>query len=247
MLEWIPVFRIEGSYSSQYSGYRRIEGGNLLLPIEDSITGKMTEWVLARRYSTTYGIYRFVGSLKDNELSQFELQATEDSPILNSEISLNDASRRFQKICKDHHRKAIEGIVLDHHFNIKPESVNYVHVPYWLVRYSHQKGTFRVAISGATGEVLFGELPVTKRYRFKKWLIVFAVMILNAVMVQFAPYVATFLGGEGGAEGATSLLLIAFLILIALTFLMKETFLYEIEIDKDGNETRDLLGDERVE
>ena len=72
-------------------------------------------------------------------------------------------------------------------------------------------------------------------------------MILNAIIIQFAPYVATYLGEDSGAEGATSLILIAMLISIALPFLMREAFLYEIEVDKDGNETREWLGDERVE
>ena len=247
MLEWIPIFRVEGSYASQYSGYQIIKGGSLLLPIDDSTTGKMTEWVLARRHAATYGIDKFIRSLKDSELSQFKLEVTEDSPVLNSEISLDDAYQRFQKIAKDRHRKAIEGVVLDHRFEIKPESANYVHVPYWLVRYTHQKGTFRVAVSGATEEVLFSELPVTNRYRVRKWFIAFIVMILNAIIIQFAPYVATYLGEDSGAEGATSLILIAMLISIALPFLMREAFLYEIEVDKDGNETREWLGDERVE
>ncbi len=246
-LEWIPIFRITGSYTSQYSGYQRIDGGSNLLPINESSAGEMTEWILARRHAATYGINRFMGSLSNEEISQFKIDNTQDSPVLNSEISPHEAFLRFQKISKNQHRKAIDAEVLDHHFKIKPESIDYVHVPYWLVRYSYQKGAFRAAISGATGEVLFGELPVTKRYRFKKWLFVFAIMILNAVIIQLAPYVATYFGGEDGAEGATALLGVAMFITIGLTFLMKNTFLYEIEVDKEGNETREFLGDERVE
>lgn len=247
MLEWIPVFRIEGSYSSQYSGYRRIEGGNLLLPIEESISGKMTEWVLARRHSATYGIDKFIGSLKDSELAQFKIDTTGDSPVLNSEISFDDATRRVQKICSDQHRKAIEGVVLDHHFEMKPGSADYVHVPYWLVRYSYQKGTFRTAISGATGEVLFGELPATKKYRFKKWLISILVAVVAAFLFQTGAYTAILLGGEAGAEGATVFVLFTCFIMALIPFTLKESFLYEIEVDKDGNETREWLGDERVD
>jgi hypothetical protein len=55
------------------------------------------------------------------------------------------------------------------------------------------------------------------------------------------------LGGEGGAEGATVLLLFTGLVMAFIPFLVKELFVYEVEVDNAGRETREWLGDERVE
>jgi hypothetical protein len=247
MLEWIPAFRVEGSYSSRYSGYGTAAEESLIFPVEGSNTGRMTEWILARRRAVTYGMNRFVESLRDSRIVEFQIEMAKEAPVLNSEISAEDASSRFQKSSKDRDRESIEGVVLDHHFEVTVESVAFVHVPYWLVRYTYRKGTFRVAISGATGEVLFGELPVTTKYRAKKWIAAILTALLAALLFQAAPYTALLLGGEGGAEGATVLLLFTGLVMAFIPFLVKELFVYEVEVDNAGRETREWLGDERVE
>ena len=249
ILQWIPTFRVEGGYTSHHFGYKKKGSGGdtRYIRIEDSDTGHMVEWIVARRHAATFGIDEFILAIEDSSSQKFSIDKTNDSPVLNSEITDMDVPRRAQKARKDRERQELLPKVdklLDHQLDISPESITYTHVPYWLIRYSYQKGTFRVAVSGATGNILVGELPVTKWYRAKKWFTSVFLLIGSALLFQVLPYILMALFQGNSSNGDVWVIPIAIAAIAGILWIGSITILrgalqYEIEVDKDGKERKD--------
>ncbi|MBN2230215.1 MAG: hypothetical protein JW779_11565 [Candidatus Thorarchaeota archaeon] len=250
-LQWFPVFRVEGDYESFHFGYKQEGSGDSrkYRRIENRDSGRCIEWVIARRHAATFGIDEFVLSLEDTPTQSFTIDKTDNAPVLNSEIDDTDSIRRAKRNRKDRDRvELLEKMskLLDHSFEIIPESSVYTHAPYWLVRYTYQKGTFRVAVSGATGKVLLGELPVTKRYRVKKWFISVFMLIFGSLFFQVLPYVLYifFQGSSSGDAGDAWLIPIGILVLgvflwVGSVITIGGSLKYEIQVNAKGEECRD--------
>jgi hypothetical protein len=249
ILQWIPLFRVWGDYESYHFGYKKEGSGDSTrhIKIEDSDTGEMTEWVIARRHAATFGIDEFVLSIDDAGIKDFDIDMTGGAPVLNSEIDETDASRRAQYIRKERERGELleqADQLLDHRLNLTAKESTYTHAAYWLVRYSYQKGTFRIAVSGATGEVLLGELPVTKRYRAKKWFTSIFLLVSSGLLFQTLPYLLYIL--FQGDSSDSDIWMVPFIIaaVAGILWLGSITVLggalrYEVEVDNEGEERGD--------
>jgi DNA-directed RNA polymerase subunit RPC12/RpoP len=248
-LQWIPTFRIEGEYKSYHFGYKTEGSGNSrkYRRFETHNSGHAIEWVIARRHAATFGIDELLASLEDTKTRDFEIGLTNDAPVLNSEISDEDAIKRGQRNKKDRERTELlkkMDKLLDHSLDINPESSVYTHAPYWLVRYSYQKGTFRIAVSGAKGEVLLGELPVTKRYRTKRWLVSIFLLISASALFQILPYILilfTHANSNAGDLWAIPIviLLLACVLWIGSIVTVGGALKYEVQVNKKGEERKD--------
>ena len=248
-LRWIPIFRVTGQFESYHFGVKKEGSGDSArhIRIEDRDSGELTEWVIARRHAATFGIDEFIRSLEDIGTKNFEIDHTEGAPVLNSEIDDTDAAKRAHKSRMD--RERVELLdkmdkLLDHRLNLTPETSTYTHAPYWLVRFTYQKGTFRVAISGATGEILLGELPVTKRYRLKKWFTSIFLLVGSGLLFQVLPYLLLVLlqgSSDSGDLWAIPLIMIAAagLLWVASIIVLGGALRYEVEVDTEGKERGD--------
>jgi hypothetical protein len=250
ILQWIPTFRVTGHFESYHFGYKREGSGNSAKHrrFENRESGSLIEWVIARRHAATFGINEFISSLQDTPTQAFKMEMTDAAPVLNSEIIDEDAVNRAQKNRKDRERvellKKMDKL-LDHSLKITPESSEYTHAPYWLARYSYQKGTFRVAVSGATGEVLLGELPVTKRYRFKKWFTCILLLVSASALFQVLPYILIPLLNSNTDAGDIWVIPIAMLILACglwagSVVTVGGALKYEVQVTSKGEERTDV-------
>ena len=250
ILQWIPIFRVTGQFESYHFGVKQKGSGNNATQhkIENRDSGELTEWVIARRHAATFGIDEFIQTLDDGEAKKFKIDLTDSAPVLNAEIDDSDASIRAHKSRMDRERiELLEKMdkLLDHRLNLTPESSTYTHAPYWLVRYSYQKGTFRVAVSGATGKILMGELPVTKRYRLKKWIASMVLLIGSGLLFQVLPYLLWILF-QGDTSNSDEIWMIpVFVGAAALAFwagsiaIMGSALKYEVQLDAEGKERDD--------
>jgi hypothetical protein len=250
ILQWIPLFRVSGKFESYHFGVKKEGSGDSArhFKIEDRDSGELTEWVIARRHAATFGINEFILSIIDTGIKDFAIDHTDSAPVLNSEIDDSDASRRAHRSRKDRERgELLEKVdqLLDHKLDFTPKTSTYTHAAYWLVRYTYQKGTFRVAVSGATGEILLGELPVTKRYRLKKWFTSIFLLIGSALIFQALPYFLLVLA-QGGSSSDGDVWMVPVLMAAAggLFWVASITVLggslrYEVEVDSEGKERGD--------
>jgi hypothetical protein len=249
ILQWIPIFRVKGQFESYHFGVKKEGSGDSArhIKIENSDSGELTEYVIARRHAATFGIDEFILSLDDSGAKNFEIDLTGRAPVLNSEIDDADASKRAHKSRMDRDRIELLDKVdklLDHRLNLTPETSTYTHAPYWLVRFTYQKGTFRVAVSGATGEILLGELPVTKRYRIKKWFTSVFLLIGSGLLFQILPYFVLALASGSSSDGDAWMIpvfiaLAAGLLWVASITVIGGALRYEVEVDTEGKERGD--------
>ncbi|MGY5860609.1 MAG: hypothetical protein RTU63_14665 [Candidatus Thorarchaeota archaeon] len=249
ILQWIPLFRVNGKFESYHFGVKKEGSGDSArhLKIEDSDSGELTEWVIARRHAATFGIDEFIRSLGDSGTKNFEIDHTEGGPVLNSEIDDQDASKRAHKSRMD--RDRIELLdqmdkLLDYRLNLTPETSTYTHAPYWLVRFTYQKGTFRIAVSGATGEILLGELPVTKRYRIKKWFSSLFLLIGSGLLFQVLPYLVWAFAQSSSSDGDVWMIPVIIAAVAGIFWIASITVIggalrYEVEVDTEGKERGD--------
>jgi hypothetical protein len=249
ILQWIPIFRVSGEFESYHFGVKEKGSGDTktYIKIEDNDSGLFTEWVIARRHAATFGIEEFITSLDDANAKDFAIDLASGAPVLNSEIADSDATRRAHWIRQERERKEILqeiNTLIDYRLNLTPKSSTYTHAPYWLVRFSYQKGTFRVAVSGATGEILLGELPVTKRYRIKKWITSVFLLIGSGLLFQVLPYLfyALFQGSSSNSDAGAIpfvILFIAGILWIGSLSVVGGALQYEVEVDTEGKERGD--------
>jgi hypothetical protein len=203
--------------------------------------------VLARRHAATFGIRELIESLDDSGAQAFDIKHTSQASVLNSEIDEDDAPvrARYQKSERDRadlNEKVTK--LLDYRLDMTPDTCTYVHAPYWLVRYEHRGGTFRVAVSGATGQVVLGELPVTKRYRVKNWLLSFFMLIGSALLFQGTPYITYAILAGGSSDGDVFLIPIGMVAIGGILFFLAYMFVgkalgYEIELTADAKERKE--------
>ncbi len=212
--------------------------------VEERDSRQVTEWVLARRHAATFGIHELIESLEDSETQSFDIGLTNEAPILNSEIGEDDAPVRAKHKKSERDRADLNEKVtklLDYRLEMTPRDCTYVHAPYWLVRYEHRGGTFRVAASGATGKVVLGELPVTKRYRFKNWFVSVLMLLGSALLFQGTPYITYAIFAGGSSNGDAALIPIAMVAIGAILFfaaykVMGNVLKYEIQMTADAKE-----------
>ena len=96
------------------------------------------------------------------------LQTEKGFKYLSTEFSTQDALNLAKTIIFDEHRNIAEKNctkVFDCATNIQFNFVYFVHVPIWEVEYEYKNQTYRIAVLGNSGQILIGEIPVTKRLR----------------------------------------------------------------------------------
>ncbi|MFX1368396.1 MAG: hypothetical protein ACFFAY_07350, partial [Promethearchaeota archaeon] len=245
-LQWIPTFRVEASCKTYHFGAKQERKGNATVwkKIEKSSQDTVKEWVLARRHAATFGIEEFITSLLGMSTEKFDIKKTDNAPVLNSEISEEDSIPRAKRRKTENDRAQLQkemDKLLDYRLEMEPKESSYVHAPYWLIRYEHRGGTFRVAISGATGQVILGELPVTKRYRAKKWFVSIFLLVSAALLFQGLPYVTWAILQGGSSDGEIFAIPIIMFVLGLLLWIGSYSVVggvlkYEIQMTARGEE-----------
>lgn len=196
-LQWIPLFRVDGVCEKYYFGANKeevSENVHQFRKVEERETETTSVWILARRHAATFGVEEFIKSLEDSTTKDFDIGLT-NAPVLNAEIDDEDAKTRAHHKKANLDREALSDELdelYDYRLTMNVNACGYIHTPYWLVRYNYKKGTFRVALSGATGEVILGELPITKTYRVKRWISSIILLVASSLVFQGLPYITFF-------------------------------------------------------
>jgi DNA-directed RNA polymerase subunit RPC12/RpoP len=251
ILQWIPIFRVKASSQTYHFGAEQKGSGKNKhwVKIEGRDSAKITEWVLARRYAAAFGIKEFMDSLEDEASKAFDINLTNKAPVLNAEIADTDAPVRAKHQRSERDRaelnKKVEKL-FDYRLDMDIEDCTYFHAPYWLIRYEYRGGTFRVAVSGATGRVVLGELPVTKTYRVKKWFSSVVMLVAAALLIQGTPYITLAILTADSSDGEVFLIPVAMFILGIILWagsiqVIGGVLKYEIQLTADGEEREEAF------
>ncbi|MHA2118434.1 MAG: hypothetical protein ACW98J_05910 [Candidatus Thorarchaeota archaeon] len=245
-LQWIPMFRVKASTQTYHFGADQEGSGKnkRWVKVEGRDSAKITEWVLARRYAATFGIQEFIESLEDKESKNFDINLTSKAQVLNAEIADTDASVRAKHLKSERDRAELNEKMeklFDYRLDMETDDCSYVHVPYWMIRYEYRGGTFRVAVSGASGKVVLGELPVTKTYRVKKWFSSLFMLVAAALLIQGTPYITYAILMADSSDGEVFLIPVVMFILGIILWagsiqVMGSVLKYEIELTADAEE-----------
>ncbi|NWF95949.1 MAG: hypothetical protein HXY34_07370 [Candidatus Thorarchaeota archaeon] len=247
VLEWIPFYRVNAECHVHYVGAKKTGSGDSSRwnRVEETSNMVENEWVLARRHAASFGMAEFVRTLSDARTMPFDIKTVSGGTVLNSEMTDKDARSRARQLKADRDREEItENLdkLLDYDLDMKVLETSYVHVPYWLCQYEHNNGTFRVGVSGVTGSVFLGEIPVTRRYRVKKWFHSILLLLSSAVSLQATPYL-TYLILMSDTEDNGEGIILPFILLAVGVVLWAGAYLtlgkalgYEIRVTAEGKE-----------
>jgi len=246
MLQWLPMIRVDADCRTHYSGGKKTQTGvasAYWTKIENETTSHEPIWVLARRHASDFGVEEFVDSIGDAESVTFDIKAIQSALLLNSELEETDAQprARVNKVLKDRNTLLRTMTSLfDYQLEMNFKSCSYIHAPYWLVPYTYHNGTFRVALSGVTGQVLCAEVPVTKRYKASQWLKSLGLLISSALLFLSLP-IATFFILQFASGSSGEAILLPLIILFGAAVLWAESvktlgrvLRYQITMTADG-------------
>jgi hypothetical protein len=102
----------------------------------------------------------------------FSIDLVNQGEILSAEITPQEAEEKARKSLHENIRTDLKkktDVILDCHLKTKISQVLYYHIPLWILMYSFNDLVYRIAISGHEREVILGEVPVSRRWRLRKW------------------------------------------------------------------------------
>lgn len=188
---WLPFWAVISDAYTHFVGYERYTetetyttgtGKNrtthtrtytLYRPIDREIREERVDVILGRYGTSIFGYEQAKEYLSRNFVKAVPFQPKEIKKgskftYLSTEMNQHGAEQLVKTIIFDEHRARAEKActkVLDCATQVSIKGAYFVHMPVWEIEYEFQHQTYRVAISGFTGEVLIGELPVTLSYR----------------------------------------------------------------------------------
>ncbi|MBD3159210.1 MAG: hypothetical protein GF309_10515 [Candidatus Lokiarchaeota archaeon] len=208
---FVPVWSTNVKADSWYKGYKTVQvpverqetytdsDGNRrtrtrteyktgYVPVQDEIHTNTTERLLARKGARTYGLEQYLDKieLKDTEQYNFEKIKDLEPDILNAEIGQDEFETAMHGRVADRHREqARSGLteLFDCRTETSISGTTYLQAPFALIRYKFEGDLYKCAIDGHSGDVVLGEIPITKAQR-ALWTIV--------------GLIGTVIGGAGG-------------------------------------------------
>lgn len=158
-------------------------------PVENDINENRRRILLSRQGALFFG-QKDLEKILDREISQakpFDLEMVKnlgkEVKFLAGEIEDDDAREIIATFVKSDHRAQAHKAtteLFDCRTNVQMGDSYFVHYPFWLVEYTYEGKSYRVAFDGFQKEILKGETPVTSFTR-----------VINLIMTFLASGIAT--------------------------------------------------------
>jgi len=172
----------DGNYRTEtYTDY---ETG--YVPVQDEIHTDTDERFLARKGARFYGLEDYLEKvdLKYTEPYNFDKIKDLNPEMLNAEVGQEEFEKAVHGRVADRHRaQAKSGIteLFDCRTTTSIRGTTYLQAPFSLVRYKFEGDLYKAALDGRTGEVILGEIPITKGQRIMWTLLGLIGIILGGV------------------------------------------------------------------
>ena len=161
------------------------------VPVQDEIHTDTDERFLARKGARFYGLEEYLGTvdLKHTEPYNFDKIKDLKPAFLNAEIGQEEFEKAIHGRVADRHRsQAKSGLteLFDCRTTTNVRGTTYLQAPFSLIRYKFQGELYKAALDGRTGEVVLGEIPITKGQRIMWTILGFLGIILGGVGGELA-------------------------------------------------------------
>lgn len=156
------------------------------VPVQDEIHTDTTERLLARKGARFYGLEEYLEKIDLSKTEKWDFNKIKDmNPIiLNAEIGSEEFEKAIHGRVADRHRSmAKSGLteLFDCRTQTQVRGTTYLQAPFALVRYKFQGDLYKCAIDGNTGEVILGEIPITRGQRILWALVGFIGSIISGI------------------------------------------------------------------
>lgn len=215
-LVWLPMYKVKGEYEAYVFGYKE-EPNRVYLKVESSERKDFVYFVLARRYSEKFAVKELLNRMKmvrshhyvgirerDIRGYDFSIDLVGQGEILGAEVTHQEAEDKARKSLHEDIRAELEkktDVILDCHLTAKTSQVLYYHIPFWTVLYSLKDLVYRIAISGHERVVIQGEVPVSRKWRMRRWLKAISwVAKGSGVLLAFSIFVVVIAFATGHSE-----------------------------------------------
>jgi uncharacterized membrane protein len=213
-LIYVPLWAAKVKADSWYKGYKTVQvpvqktrqvrdsDGNYTtetytdyetgyVPVQDEIHTDTDERFLARKGARFYGLEDYLSKvdLKDTEPYNFDKIKDLDPEMLNAEVGQEEFEKAIHGRVADRHRsQAKSGLaeLFDCRTTTNIRGTTYLQAPFSLIRYKFEGDLYKAALDGRTGEVVLGEIPITKGQRIMWTLMGLIGIILGGVGGEFA-------------------------------------------------------------
>ncbi|MEM2928976.1 MAG: hypothetical protein QXP60_08435 [Nitrososphaerota archaeon] len=160
---YVPIFLSRIDVSSLWNGIERKtitkNGKTRVVTIRKS--GKFSDEILlsipARRVTEEFGLEEMIEKISNNPPDHVNIEEVNWNEVklqvLNSEISINEASDKLKDKAEDNIRKRIKkennlSEFIFYSCNSKIKEMKLLLVPLWIISYKYKKGIYNIAISG---------------------------------------------------------------------------------------------------
>ncbi len=189
----VPVWTAKVKADSYYKGYKTVQvpvqktrtvrdsDGNTrtetytdyekgYVPIQSELHTDTHEPLLARKGARFYGLEDYLKDVKPETGVPYDFAKIKDlEPVmLNAEIGQEEFEKAIHgRVADDHRAQAGSGLteLFDCRTTTAVRETTYMQAPFSLIRYKFQGDLYKAAVDGHSGNVVMGEIPITRGQR----------------------------------------------------------------------------------
>jgi hypothetical protein len=160
-LVYLPFWVVFGAATTKYKGiFERISP-----PVtKEGQIEKEYNWLVLARQATVFPTREYNVPLSGK--IPYNFQKIEGfAKVLNSEITKDEALERAKQQIENHHNFLLQqniDRVIELSTMLELKQMLYLHSPIWFIKYQYKEKLYQLIIDGSTGNVLKGDIPLTK-------------------------------------------------------------------------------------
>jgi len=160
-LVYLPFWVVFGVAATKYKGiFERISPP----VVKEGQIEKEYNWLVLARKATVFPTREYVVPLTGKIPYDFK-KIEAFAKVLNSEVDKDETLETAKRQIEHHHSFLLQqnvDRVLDLSTTLELKQMMYLHAPIWFVKYQYKDKLYQLIIDGSTGNVLKGDIPLTR-------------------------------------------------------------------------------------
>jgi hypothetical protein len=160
-LVYLPFWVVFSAATTKYKGiFERVAP----LVTKEGKIEKEYNWLVLARKATVFPTREYDVPLSGK--IPYNFQKIEGfAKVLNSEITKDEALERAKQQIETHHSFLLQqniDRVIELSTVLELKQMLYLHSPVWFIKYQYKEKMYQLIVDGSTGNVLKGDIPLTK-------------------------------------------------------------------------------------